>query len=246
VVHALTGTPRVIRLSTADSTMDLLHGLAAKGAEAGTVVVAGEQTGGRGSRGRSWHSPPGGLWLSALFRPPAAAGVELFGLRIGLAVAEAVAALGPGVPVDIKWPNDLMLGDRKLGGILCEARWQGESLAWVAAGVGINVANAIPDELAGIAASLADRLPGVTPELIEPEVTARLRALGAPSERLRAAELTGLRQRDWLYGRLLRAPVPGTAAGISHEGALLVRASDGQIVTVRAGTVELADRSLTP
>ena len=140
--------------------MDLLHGLAADGAEAGTVVVAGEQTGGRGSRGRGWRSPPGGLWLSALFRPRASAGVELFGLRIGLAVADAIEALGPGVPVDIKWPNDLMVGDRKLGGILCEARWQGEALAWVVAGVGINVANAIPAELAGIATALAERLPG--------------------------------------------------------------------------------------
>jgi BirA family biotin operon repressor/biotin-[acetyl-CoA-carboxylase] ligase len=77
--------------------MDVLHGLAAEGAEAGTIVVAGEQTGGRGSRGRAWKSPPGGLWLSVLFRPGVAAGVELCGLRIGLAVAEAIESLGPGI-----------------------------------------------------------------------------------------------------------------------------------------------------
>jgi BirA family biotin operon repressor/biotin-[acetyl-CoA-carboxylase] ligase len=226
--------------------MDLLHGLAAGGAEAGTVVVAGEQTGGRGSRGRGWQSPSGGLWLSALFRPRISAGVELFGLRIGLAVADAVEALGPGVPVHIKWPNDLMVGDRKLGGILCEARWQGESLAWVVAGVGINVANAIPADLAGVATALADRLPGVTPDLVEPEVTARLRALDPGSERLGPAELAGLRQRDWLHGRRLRGPAPGRAAGISDEGALLVRADSGATIAVRAGTVELDDHSLTP
>jgi BirA family biotin operon repressor/biotin-[acetyl-CoA-carboxylase] ligase len=226
--------------------MDLLHGLAAGGAEAGTVVVAGEQTGGRGSRGRGWQSPSGGLWLSALFRPRISAGVELFGLRIGLAVADAVEALGPGVPVHIKWPNDLMVGDRKLGGILCEARWQGESLAWVVAGVGINVANAIPADLAGVATALADRLPGVTPDLVEPEVTARLRALDPGSERLGPAELAGLRHRDWLYGRRLRGPAPGRAAGISDEGALLVRADSGATIAVRAGTVELDDHSLTP
>jgi BirA family biotin operon repressor/biotin-[acetyl-CoA-carboxylase] ligase len=226
--------------------MDLLHGLAAGGAEAGTVVVAGEQTGGRGSRGRGWQSPSGGLWLSALFRPRISAGVELFGLRIGLAVADAVEALGPGVPVHIKWPNDLMVGDRKLGGILCEARWQGESLAWVVAGVGINVANAIPADLAGVATALADRLPGVTPDLVEPEVTARLRALDPGSERLGPAELASLRQRDWLHGRRLRGPAPGRAAGISDEGALLVRADSGATIAVRAGTVELDDHSLTP
>lgn len=238
--------PQLIRLPIVGSTMDLLHDLAADGAEAGTAVVAGEQTGGRGSRGRDWRSPPGGLWLSALFRPRAAAGVELFGLRIGLAVAEAVEALGPGVKVDIKWPNDLMVGDRKLGGILCEARWQGESLAWVAAGVGINVANPIPDDLTGIATALDEVVPGVTPDQLEPEITARLRALGAPSERLASGELSGLRHRDWLHGRRLRAPSPGTAAGISDEGALLVRTDSGATVAVRAGTVELADHSFTP
>jgi BirA family biotin operon repressor/biotin-[acetyl-CoA-carboxylase] ligase len=238
--------PRIIRLPTVSSTMDLLHGLAADGAEAGTVVVAGEQTGGRGSRGRGWQSPPGGLWLSALFRPRVSAGVELFGLRVGLAVADAVEALGPDVQVTIKWPNDLMVGDRKVGGILCEARWQGESLAWVVAGVGINVANSIPADLASIATTLAERLPGVTPDLVEPGVTTRLRALDPASERLGAAELAGLRHRDWLHGRLLRGPAPGRAAGISEEGALLVRADSGTTLEVRAGTVELDDHSMTP
>jgi len=225
--------------------MDLLHGLAADGAEAGTVVVADEQTGGRGSRGQSWHSPVGGLWLSVLFRPVSTAGVELVGLRTGLAVAEALETLGTGAPVDIKWPNDLMVGDRKLGGVLCEARWQGDSLAWVVAGIGINVANRMPGELAGVATNLAERLPGITPGLVEPEVTARLRALAPPTERLAAGELAGLRRRDWLYGRPLRAPASGIAAGISEEGALLVRSAGG-VIAVRAGTVQLADRSFTP
>ncbi|MGH7581465.1 MAG: biotin--[acetyl-CoA-carboxylase] ligase [Gemmatimonadales bacterium] len=236
----------VIRVPSTASTMDLLHGLAADGAEAGTVVVADEQTGGRGSRGRGWDSPAGGLWLSVLFRPASTAGIELVGLRTGLAVVEALEALGPGAPVDIKWPNDLMVGNRKLGGILCEARWQGEALAWVVAGVGINVANRVPHELAGIATTLVERLPGITPDLVEPEVTARLRALAPPAERLGAGELAGLRRRDWLFGRSLRAPAPGIAAGISEDGALLVRSSGGSVIAVRAGTVQLADRTSTP
>jgi BirA family biotin operon repressor/biotin-[acetyl-CoA-carboxylase] ligase len=238
--------PGVIRMPFADSTMDVLHDLAADGAEEGTVVVAAEQGGGRGSRGRAWHSPPGGLWLSILFRPRAAGGVELFGLRVGLAVAGAIEAVGPGAPVDIKWPNDLMVGELKLGGILCEARWQGDVLAWVVAGIGINVANQVPAALAGTATTLADRLPGITPEVVEPHVTARLRALDQPAERLGAPELAELRQRDWLCGRRLRAPARGTAAGISEDGALLVRADRGGTVAVRAGTVELADHSFSP
>jgi len=238
--------PGVIRMPFADSTMDVLHDLAADGAEEGTVVVAAEQGGGRGSRGRAWHSPPGGLWLSILFRPRAAGGVELFGLRVGLAVAGAIEAVGPGAPVDIKWPNDLMVGELKLGGILCEARWQGDVLAWVVAGIGINVANQVPAALAGTATTLADRLPGITPEVVEPHVTARLRALDQPAERLGAPELAELRQRDWLCGRRLRAPARGTAAGISEDGSLLVRADRGGTVAVRAGTVELADHSFSP
>jgi BirA family biotin operon repressor/biotin-[acetyl-CoA-carboxylase] ligase len=238
--------PGLIRVPSAGSTMDLLHGLAADGAAAGTVVVAGEQTGARGSRGRSWHAPPGGLWLSVLYRPALSVGVELFGLRLGLAVAEAIEALGPGTAVDIKWPNDLMVGDRKLGGILCEARWQGDSLAWVAAGIGINVSNPVPRELAGIAISLSERLPGIALGLVETEVTARLRAVSQPAARLDPAELAGLRRRDWLCGRRLRGPADGTAAGIDEEGALLVRSDGGTVVAVRAGTVELADHSLRP
>jgi biotin-(acetyl-CoA carboxylase) ligase len=112
--------------------------------------------------------------------------------------------------------------------------------------VGINVANPIPEDLVGIATALDERLPGITPDLVEPEVTARLRALGAPSERLGPAEVSGLRHRDWLYGRRLRAPAPGTAAGISDEGDLLVRSDGGATLAVRAGTVELADHSSRP
>jgi BirA family biotin operon repressor/biotin-[acetyl-CoA-carboxylase] ligase len=226
--------------------MDVLHSLAAEGAEAGTIVVAGEQTGGRGSRGRGWESPPGGLWLSVLFRPGVAAGVELCGLRIGLAVAEAIESLDPGIAVRIKWPNDLMIGERKLGGILCEARWQGEVLGWVVAGLGLNVANPLPGDLASPATALVEWWPGVEPGMVEPEIIARLRALDLGPERLGPVELSVLRSKDWLQGRGLRVPVAGTAAGIADDGALMVKVPGGAIVAVRTGTLELADHSLTP
>jgi hypothetical protein len=82
--------------------------------------------------------------------------------------------------------------------------------------------------------------------VVEPHVIARLRALDQPAERLTAPELAGLRQRDWLCGRRLRGPTRGTAAGITEDGALLVRPDRGGAVAVRAGTVELADHSFTP
>jgi BirA family biotin operon repressor/biotin-[acetyl-CoA-carboxylase] ligase len=238
--------PRVLRFPAVGSTMDLLHELAASGAESGTVVVAGEQTAGRGSRGRAWRSPPGGLWLSTLYRPPTAAGVQLLSLRVGLAVAAAVEAVGSGLRVAIKWPNDLMLDDRKLGGVLCEARWQGEGLGWIVAGVGLNVANVLPSDLASGAIRLADRVPGIDPDALEPGITRRLRGLDASGDRLDAAELAALRSRDWLRGRMLQAPVAGRVEGIADDGALLVRNGTGVLESVRAGTVELAQRSNTP
>lgn len=238
--------PRVLRFPTVESTMDLLHELASDGAEQGTVVVACEQTSGRGSRGRVWRSPPGGLWLSALYRPAPPAAVELLSLRVGLAVAEALEAVGSGLRVAIKWPNDLIVDDRKLGGILCEARWHGEALAWIVAGVGLNVTNAIPAELAAGATRLADRLPDIHPEALEPHVIVRLRALDASGDRLEQAELAALRERDWLRGRRLLAPVAGRADGIAEDGALLVRAAGDTVRRIRAGTVELAEPSFTP
>jgi BirA family biotin operon repressor/biotin-[acetyl-CoA-carboxylase] ligase len=225
--------------------MDLLHELAAEGAAEGTVVVAGEQTTGRGSRGRTWRSPPGGLWLSTLYRPQAPTGAELLSLRIGLAVADAIES-GSGVRLAIKWPNDLMLEDRKLGGILCEARWHGERLGWIVAGIGLNVTNQIPVQLAAGATRLADRRPDLTPEALEAPVTARLRALDPARDRLDPAELDALRARDWLRGRRVLAPVAGRADGITEEGALLVRDADGAARRIRAGTVELAEPSFTP
>jgi len=231
-------TPPLYRFERVDSTMDVVHALAAEGAEAGTVVVALEQLGGRGSRGRSWHSPPGGLWLSMLFRPPSTGGVEVISLRVGLAVADAVE---PQLiqPIRLKWPNDLMLGERKVGGILCEARWQGQALGWVAVGVGMNVRNAIPPELRESATSFRlERSPASTEEVVERTVSA-LRKLDLGADRLSDDEMRRFARRDWLTGRDLRAPAPGVAGGLRDDGALLVSAPGGTTTIVRSGSVEL-------
>lgn len=221
------------------STMDVIHQLASEGAAAGTAVIAGEQLEGRGSRGRGWHSPPGGLWMSVVFRPPAVEGIEAISLRVGLAVAEAIQARVP-KPLRLKWPNDLMLEDRKLGGVLCEARWQGDALAWVAVGLGMNVRNRIPDELGTVAISLSDLIPAITVEEIADPVLAALRELDLGTGRLSPAELNRFARRDWLRGRTIREPVAGNVTGVGEDGALLVRTVSGSDVALRSGTVELA------
>jgi BirA family transcriptional regulator, biotin operon repressor / biotin---[acetyl-CoA-carboxylase] ligase len=234
------GAP-VHRFEQVSSTMDVLHELAAAGGETGTAVVASEQTGGRGSRGRTWHSPPGGLWLSILLRPDGESAVELLALRAGLAIARVLDELGRSRPVRIKWPNDLMIGEHKVGGILCEARWQGNALAWVVVGLGLNVQNPVPAELGAMATSLGGQVQGITPESLVEPVVSRLRSLSSATGLLSPDELAELGERDWLRGRLLRHPIPGHAAGISAEGALLVLRSDGSTVPLRSGTIELAD-----
>jgi BirA family biotin operon repressor/biotin-[acetyl-CoA-carboxylase] ligase len=221
------------------STMDVIHQLASEGASAGTAVIAGEQLEGRGSRGRSWHSPVGGLWLSVVFKPPVVEGIEVISLRVGLTVAEAIQRHIP-KGLQIKWPNDLMLGDRKVGGVLCEARWQGELLGWVAVGIGLNVRNRIPDELGAVAVSLSESIPGITVEEVAKPILAALRALDLGSGRLSPAELVRFSRRDWLRGRVIREPVAGRVTGVGDDGALLVRTASGADASLRTGSVELA------
>jgi BirA family biotin operon repressor/biotin-[acetyl-CoA-carboxylase] ligase len=223
------------------STMDLLHGLALEGAETGTAVVAGEQTGGRGSRGRAWHSPPGGLWLSVLLRPREEGPVELLSLRVGMAVAQTLDDLRLSRPVLLKWPNDLMLAERKVGGILCEARWHGADLGWVVVGLGLNVRNSVPADLDEVATTLDREVQGIFPESLVEPIVSRIRSLAPAAGSLSSGELAELRRRDWLRGRHLKRPVAGKAAGISAEGALLVESPDGSTVQLRTGPVELAD-----
>ena len=219
--------------------MDVIHELAAEGAAPGTAVIAGEQLEGRGSRGRTWHSPIGGLWMSVVFRPPALEGLEVISLRVGLAIAEAVQSRVPKL-LQLKWPNDLILEGRKVGGVLCEARWQGDALGWVAVGIGMNVGNRIPDELGTVAVSLSELVPRITVDEIADPVLAALRELDLTRGRLSAAELTRFASRDWLRGRMIREPVVGTVTGVGADGALLVRTGPESQLSVRSGTVELA------
>ncbi len=223
------------------STQDALHGLAADGAPTGTAVLAAEQTTGRGSRGRRWQSPRGGLWLSVLLRPSGPVGFEVLSLRVGLAVADVLAGIRSLPPVALKWPNDLMLHDRKLGGILCEARWQGESLGWVAVGLGINVTNAVPVDTTRLATRLADYGVETTARELAERIAHAIAGLGDRDTRLDPDELAAFTARDWLRGRELRAPLTGWAAGIDEDGALVVRRPDGAEERVRSGSVVLAD-----
>lgn len=149
---------RVRAFGSVGSTSDVARRLAAAGAPEGTVVVAGTQWAGRGRRGDPWHSPRGGLWFSMVLRPGLpdddAHGVCA---AASLAVSRAVR-VAAGVPAEVKWPNDVLVGGRKVAGVLVEGGRAGNYVL----GVGINV-NVPADEMpvaAGYEATSLEREAG--------------------------------------------------------------------------------------
>jgi BirA family transcriptional regulator, biotin operon repressor / biotin---[acetyl-CoA-carboxylase] ligase len=241
------GVPQCGLFRTLPSSLDAIHDLGAQGAPSGTVVLAEEQTAGRGRDGRTWRSPPGGVWLGMLLRPPPAlpaAGV--LSLRVGLVLADVVeAVLGvrptslSGPRAGLKWPNDVLIDDRKVAGILCESRWQGDALQWLAVGIGVNVANEIPAELGDRAVALGDVRPSVRRIDVLDQLVPALLRLSAHGAELTQFECAAFARRDWLRGRQIRTPLAGRAAGIRPDGALLVDTGAGTTM-VRDGHVELS------
>ena len=138
-----------------DSTSRRAAELAGSGCRPYTVVVADEQTAGRGRRGDTWSSPRGcGLWMSVVLPASVSRGLAHLPLLLGLATAEAIEVAAPTTKVWVKWPNDLWVRGRKVAGILCES-----SGGAVVAGIGVNVTTpqgGFPEELRQIAASLED------------------------------------------------------------------------------------------
>lgn len=232
------GIPQCGVFRTLPSALDAIHDLGAQGAPGGTVVLAEEQTAGRGRDGRTWRSPAGGVWLGMLLRPPLpAAGV--LSLRIGLVLADVVEAVAPGQRAELKWPNDVLVDGRKIAGILCESRWQGDTVQWLAVGIGINVANEVPLELTDRAASLRDLNPNIRRLDVLDQLVPALTRLTTHDARLSEFECAAYARRDWLRGRHIRAPLAGRAAGIRPDGALLIDTGAGTTM-VRDGHVELS------
>ncbi len=194
------------------STMDVAEEAAEAGAAEGLVIVAGEQTRGRGRRGRVWSSPPGaGLYLSFLFRPPAdeAASLALLTLAAGVAVQRAVARAS-GLEAHLKWPNDVMVGRRKLAGILAEGIGVGGPAPCVILGIGINLRRSShPDEIAARMTSLEDELARIVPQgLVLEEILVQIRRIYDELRRGGADDIL----RAW---RQRRAVGRGIAGGVA-------------------------------
>ena len=230
---AALGVPRVVLMPTVESTMDEAHRLGTEGAPAGTIVIADEQTAGRGRAGKRWTSEQNcGLWMTLLERPSTASGLDVLSLRIGLHVAP-VLELFSGSPVQIKWPNDLFTDSRKLAGVLVEARWREQKADWVAIGIGVNITS--PPELE----TAIGLLPGTHRSVVVLALVPALRAAAAARGPLTAAELAEFDRRDFARDRQTLKPAAGIASGITSDGALIITGEHG-ISHFRAGSLEFA------
>jgi BirA family biotin operon repressor/biotin-[acetyl-CoA-carboxylase] ligase len=240
------GTPLYF-FSETGSTNDVAAALAEQGAGQGTTVVAYAQSAGRGRFGRTWFSPAGaGLYASVVCRDPAAA--PLLTLAGGVAVAEGIRS-ATGLPVQIKWPNDIVVADqigarrRKLAGILAEASSGADGLQYVILGFGINM------RPAAYPAELADRATSIETELGRPVdgafvladtlaalagVFARLTSGEAQSVLARWRELAPSARGTRVEWDSASGPRRGISEGIADDGALLVRVG-GQVERIISG-----------
>jgi len=231
--------PPFIRLAAFDtlaSTSDEATRLARAGAPEGTLVTARTQTAGRGRQGRHWVSEPGNLYASLVLRPDAhVARAAQLGFAASLAIADAIRGFAPKVPVTLKWPNDVLVGGRKVAGILLES--EGDTVGrvrFVVIGIGVNLASHPADSEFPATSLAATGAAAVTPEAF---LAALASALLLWYERWRGDGFAALR-RAWLaratgIGQALRARLPGETvegrfAGLDDDGMLLLDLPQGR------------------
>lgn len=230
-----------------DSTNRVAMELGYAGEPEGTVVLAEEQTAGKGRAGRSWHSERAtGIYVTLLLRPrigPVQA--PLLTMMAGLSAYAAISAQ-TGLPPDIKWPNDLMLGGKKIGGILTEMHAEPTLVRFVIVGVGINVnQEKFPGDLAGMATSLREE---TGKQLSRLDLLARfLREFESDYRRFLRDGSAAITERfsqvsSYASGKKVRVTngadtYSGVTEGLRPEGLLQVRRADGVLTTVFAGDV---------
>ncbi len=221
----------IYRYASVDSTMSVASAL-----PMGSAVVADEQTAGQGRHGHSWHSEPGnGLYVSVVLPP-----TPVLTLALGLATAEAIAQV-TGVACDLRWPNDLMVGPRKVAGILVQLVDQR-----AIAGIGINVNHRqFPPDLAEEATSLRVAAGGTEfplPDLL----TGLLHSIeGCVQEDKETILRLFTQASSYASGRRVTVTLPegvieGTTAGLDADGFLIVRKDDGTDTLILAGGVRAA------
>ncbi|MCJ7547992.1 MAG: biotin--[acetyl-CoA-carboxylase] ligase [Deltaproteobacteria bacterium] len=244
---------RIYTLSQASSTTEVAFGLALKGAEEGVVVLAESQIKGKGRMGRPWESPAGlNIYLSLILRPRIVPSkTPLITLMAAVACAEAIDKVTGLLPA-IKWPNDLLLERKKLGGILTEADMELDRINFVVVGIGINVNMTralFPPSIKDTATSLQEalgreisRIALIQAVLQQMEQWYQRLAQGRGEEIRRRWKELSLVKGQAIEVTSLGEVVRGTALDIDEDGALLVQTDTNTIKRVVAGDVTLKGR----
>lgn len=246
------GIAQIVACDEADSTNRIAREMIGSGCPAGTVVRAATQSGGRGQYGRMFSSPRGGLYFSLVLQPDLNPEVlPLITLATGVACRDIVWA-ETGLGARLKWPNDLYLADRKVGGILCESvpSHSAPQSAWVIVGVGLNV-NSEPADFPAALRPLVTTLRACSGRMFAMEGLLRklVTAIAAKVEALHrtpAEVLEQWQQLDYLLGKRVRYSsaantMEGRGLGIGAEGGYLFQDDRGVIHTIIAGQVRLLD-----
>jgi len=232
-------------LAETSSTNDVVREQARRGARTGFLVAASRQTRGRGRLGRQWESPPDrGLYVSILLRPQiTVAEAGQLTILSSVATVDAVEAVS-GLRPQIKWPNDLVTGGRKLAGLLIETEPESIRLAFAVIGIGINVRQSEDDfspEVRGVASSLylATGQLYRRADLLVALLHAFENRLTKPfAETRRAWEASSLTLGQRVTLTTARGRTHGQALGLDESGALLLRNDSGQVETVTAGDMQ--------
>lgn len=232
-------------LASCDSTNAVLLGRAEAGAPSGTVVIAEEQTAGRGRRGRTWFASPGdSLTFSLLWRFAPGTAPAGLSLAVGVAVARALQKVGAG-DTALKWPNDILKEGRKLGGILVELVPGAPHAAVIGIGINLRLPAAMPDDVRAASAALHSN--GDAPDATE-VVAALLVELLATLEAFSAHGFAAIRP-EWMARHAFPTarvslstdfgpPREGICRGVDTDGALLLEV-DGRIERILSGEVSL-------
>ncbi|MBE3519049.1 MAG: biotin--[acetyl-CoA-carboxylase] ligase [Firmicutes bacterium] len=238
----------VLALDETDSTNDDARELAEKGYPEGTLVVARRQRRGRGRMGRRWMSPEGGVFMSIILRPPRSLpGLSALPLVVGYGVARALRE-EHGVPAAIKWPNDVLVRQKKIAGILCESAFE-QTDCWVVAGIGINATMTgqdFPREIQDLATSLLleTEIPVSIPALVASVYDWVMQSYSAFLSRGFASLLPGILQIAAYVGENVivstpTGPVGGKMLGIDQDGLLLLELDNKEERRIPAGDVSL-------
>ncbi len=226
--------------------MDAAREAARGGAKKGTVIVAGEQTAGKGRLRRTWLTPPGNIALSIIVYPDIAS-LPYLVMIAALAAVHSIEGV-TGIKTQIKWPNDILIDGKKAGGILIENEVKKNRVAYSIVGIGINVGLKVADypEISAASTSLnSESVPDLKLKIIQ--------ALLNEFERLYLKIPSGeavyeeWRSRLVTLGKKVRATsgnkvVEGTAESVNESGALVIRRANGRLVKVVAGDVTLSEK----